>query len=37
MAPDALAVAGLAEGPPEARALAAALFAGPAPSMPDMF
>jgi predicted acetyltransferase len=37
VSPDALAVAGLAEGPPEALALAAALFAGPAPSMPDMF
>ncbi|MHC5209448.1 MAG: GNAT family N-acetyltransferase [Planctomycetota bacterium] len=37
MTPDALAVAGLADGPPEARALAAALFAGPAPTMSDMF
>jgi predicted acetyltransferase len=37
MSPDALAVAGLVQGPPEARALAAALFAGPAPAMSDMF
>ena len=37
MTPDALAVAGLAQGPPEARALAAAFFAGPAPTMSDMF
>lgn len=37
MTPDALAVAGLLQGPPEACALAAALFAGPAPTMSDMF
>lgn len=35
--PDQLVLAGLAEGPPDQRALAAAAFAGPPPSMIDMF
>lgn len=34
---EGVAAAGLAEGPAKDRALASALFAGPAPSMPDMF
>ena len=37
MPPAALAAAGLLEGPPEALAVAASLFAGPAPVMSDMF
>jgi predicted acetyltransferase len=37
LAPAALRVAGLLDGPPAEMEAAAAVFAGPAPSMPDMF